>query len=204
MKISIVFILCLFFFSVANGQNFNQSLRDELLKMREVDQEAREDCAKGDADAQVKCLVKISETTDKPNTKRLEEIFARYGFPTEKTVGKEGVQAFMLLLQHAPDDNLREKALKPIKRAFQRKEISPAEYANFVDRLLIHKGEEQIYGSNFETKDGKLVMSKTKDLKNLDKRRKKIGLPPIAEYAKMLKDFYKLEVEIPDFSKENQ
>lgn len=46
-------------------------------------------------------------------------------------------------------------------------------------------------------KDGKLIMSKVKNRKNLDRRRK-IGLPPIEEYAKKLKEFYNLEVEIPD------
>jgi hypothetical protein len=39
-------------------------------------------------------------------------------------------------------------------------------------------------------------MSAVKDRKNLDARRRKIGLPPIEEYAKKLKEFYNLEVII--------
>ncbi len=192
MKLALIFI----FVSAVAAQTFNTPLRDELLKMREADQTAREQCSKGNADEQMKCYADISQTIDAPNTKRLEAIFNQYGFPTAKLVGKEGVDAFMLMLQHAPDDNLREKCLKPIKKAFKRGEISANEYSNYVDRLLVHQGKPQIYGSNFEIKDGKLTMSKTKDMKNLDKRRKKIGLPPIAEYVKLMKEVYNLEVVI--------
>lgn len=193
MKLALIFI----FAAAAAAQTFNTPLRDELLRMREVDQTAREQCSKGNADEQVKCYAEISQTIDAPNTKRLEAIFNQYGFPKANLVGQEGVDAFLLMLQHAPDERLREKLLKPIKKAFKRGEIKPQDYTGFIDRMRVRQGKPQIYGSNFDMKDGKLVMSETKDVKNLDKRRKKIGLPPIAEYAKLLKQYYNLEVVIP-------
>ena len=198
MKILFIIIFGLFLFSFVKAQALNNTLREELLAMEKIDQKARKECAAGDADEQIECLEKTAETIDKPNTKRLEEIFKKYGFPTVKLVGKDGFQAFLLLLQHSSSDSLREKSLKPIEKAFKRGEITPLEYANFTDRLLLHQGKPQIYGSGFETKDGKLVMSKTKDIKNLDKRRRKIGLPPIADYVKTLKEIYNLEVEMPN------
>lgn len=184
--------------SIVSAQELNTALREELLAMEKADQEARKKCSNGTADEQINCLEKIDQTIDTPNTKRLEEIFKKYGFPTVKLVGKDGFQAFLLLLQHSTSDRLREKSLKPIEKAFKRREITPLEYANFTDRLLLRQGKPQIYGSGFETKDGKLVMNKTKDIKNLDRRRKKIGLPPIAEYVKMLKEIYNLEVVMPN------
>ena len=195
--ISTTLFFVLFFAGAAAAQNFNKALHDELLAMLEADQKARDGCEKGNAEEQIKCYANITETIDKPHTKRLEEIFAQYGFPSAALVGQKGINAFMVMLQHAPDDRLREKALKPIKKAFERKEISPSNYANFVDRLLVHQGKQQIYGSNLEIKNGRLVMSPAQDLKNLDRRRRKIGLPPIAEYIKILKEVYNLEVETP-------
>ena len=174
----------------------NTALRDELLKMLDVDQQARQKCT-GTADEQAKCFAEILEKIDKPHTARLNEIFNQNGFPTERQVGKDGLQAFMILLQHTSDESLRQKCLKPITKAFKRKEIPPQDYANFVDRLLVHQNKPQIYGSNFDMKDGKLVMSAVKDRTNLDKRRRKLGLPTIEEYAKMLKEIYNLEVVIP-------
>jgi hypothetical protein len=195
MKFS--FILILICASVCAAQT-NTALRDELLQMREVDQKAREQCVRGNSDEQMKCLLETLEKIDKPNTVRLNEIYNQYGFPTAETVGKDGVEAFLLILQHAPDETLRQKLLKPITQAFKRKEIKPMDYANYVDRLLVHQNKPQIYGSNFDMKDGKLVMSKTRKLKNLNKRRRKIGLPTIEEYAAKLKEIYNLEVEIPN------
>jgi hypothetical protein len=194
MKCSL--ILVLFCAAVCMAQT-NPALRDELLKMLEVDQKARQECVKKTADEQMKCFAETLEKIDKPNTARLNEIFNQTGFPTFQSVGKEGVQAFLILLQHTPDETLRQKSRKPITKAYKRKEIPPHDYANFVDRLLVHQNKPQIYGSNFDFKDGKLVMSKVKDRKNLDNRRRKIGLPPIEEYAKMLKEIYNLEVVIP-------
>ena len=196
-KLLFSLILISMFFLTIDAQVSNEKLRDELLKMRDVDQKVREDCPKRSADEQIKCYAEISEKVDKPNTKRLNEIYEESGFPTFKAVGKEGVEAFMLILQHTPDEALRQKMLKPIEKAFKRKEISANEYTNYVDRLLVHQGKPQIYGSNFDLKDGKLVMSKVKDRKNLAKIRRKAGLPTIEKYAEMLKEVYKLEVKVP-------
>jgi hypothetical protein len=182
------------------AQVSNPALRDELLAMEKVDQEERVKCTAGDADFQIQCLKKLSETIDAVNTKRLEEIFDQYGFPDTAKVGKEGLRAFMVLLQHTTTDKLREKSIKPITKAFKRRELTSQDYANFIDRFRLHQGKPQIYGSGFETKDGKLVLSKTEGLKDLDKRRKKIGLPPMSEHVEMLKSIYKLEVEMPSIN----
>lgn len=186
-----------FLAGIGFSQTQDNKLRDELLAMRKRDQKAREDCSKLDADGQMKCYVAISESIDKPNTERLEEIVRNAGVPDAKMVGPDGVEAFYLVLQHSQSVELKKKSLKGMKRAFKAKVLPAMDYANFTDRLLVNLGKPQVYGSNFEFKDGKLVMSATKDVRNLDARRKKLGLPPIAEYARVLKEMYKMEVEIP-------
>lgn len=190
-------ILTLMFHSpVVSAQATNEKLRAELLEMRQRDQAARDGCIKGDADEQIKCLISTAEKVDTPNVKRISEVIYSTGFPTAREVGVDGVKAFFLILQHSDSVELRLKCKKGIERAFKEKVLSVSEYTSFVDRLLVKQGKPQIYGSNFESKDGKLVMSKTKDIKNLDKRRKAIGLPPIDEYVKMMKEFYKLDVVV--------
>jgi hypothetical protein len=174
------------------------SLRDELIRMRDRDQAVRDACTTGNADEIGKCIIKSADEVDRPNTRRLNEIFAAHGFPTVPLVGSEGVKAFILLMQHSGDVPLRKKSEPGMKKAFRAKVISPSEYATFVDRLLVDQGKLQIYGSNFEAKEGKLVMSPTVEVANIDKRRKKIGLPPIVEYIRMLREHYKVEVVTPN------
>jgi len=173
------------------------SVRDELLQMEKVDQDARVKCSNGTGDEQVKCLAEVSKTIDEPNTKRLEQIFDQIGFPNTAKVGEDGLQAFMTLLQHATTDRLRFGALTPITKAFKNKEMPSMAYANFVDRLRLHQGKKQLYGSGFEFKDGKMFLSPTEDLRNLEKRRAKIGLPPMSEAIKMMEEIYHLQVVYP-------
>ena len=174
------------------AQVSNQDLRTELLAMRERDQAARLACPAGKSDEQMKCYAKILEEIDKPHTQRLNEIVRKYGVPDAKRVGADGMEAYYLVLQHSNDLNLKHKSVKAMEKAFEAKQLSPFDYANFTDRLLVNLGKPQIYGANFDFKNGKLVMSPTKDVKNLDRRRKAIGLPPIAEYMKMLEEMYKI------------
>src|SRR5215831_11637447 len=93
-------------------------IHDELLAMEKFDQDARTKCTNGSAEEQTKCLLAISKTVDEPNTKRISEIFNEIGFPNTAKVGKDGLQAYMILLQHATSDDLREKSLDPITAAF--------------------------------------------------------------------------------------
>lgn len=188
--------VCLFLCSSVFCQKY-PDVRNELLALEKVDQDARTRCTEGPVEEQPKCFVELLSTVDTPNTKRLEAIFSKIGFPNTEKVGKDGLEAFMLVLQHAPNDDLRVKCLKPIKKAFRNKEIPPMAYANFVDRLRLHQGKKQLYGSNFDLKNGKLVMSPTKDMKGLAKRRAKIGLPTLEEYMKVMSELYKAEVEAP-------
>jgi len=192
-KIDFIFVIVFFLLSVsAFAQSTNPALRTEILAMRDRDQAVRNACPTGNTDEQIKCYVKISEEVDKPHTKRLNEIVRTHGVPDAKLVGADGLEAYYLLLQHSNDPKLKQKSLKGMERAFKAKQLSPGDYANFTDRLLVNLGKRQVYGANFDLKDGKMVMSPTKDIKNLDKRRKAIGLPPIAEYMKMLEDVYKI------------
>ena len=195
MKLNLILVLLLAT-TLAGAQQFPK-LRDELLQMEKVDQDARNKCTNSIADEQIKCLAEISKTIDEPNTRRLNEIFDQIGFPDTAKVGKEGMRAFMIVLQHAPTDELRARALKPITKAFNNKELDPMGYANFVDRLRLHQGKKQLYGTGFEFKDGKMILSRTEDLQHLEKRRKKIGLPPMSEAVKMMKEIYHLEVVYP-------
>ena len=187
-----------FLFCIGVQAQQNAAIRDELLQMEKVDQDSRQKCSNGTGDEQIKCLAEISKTVDEPNTKRLEQIFDQIGFPDTAKVGKDGLQAFMIILQHSPTDELRVRALKPITKAFKKKEMPPMGYANFVDRLRLHQKKKQLYGTGFEFKEGKMVLSPTEDLKNLEKRRSKIGLPPMAEAVKMMKEIYHLEVVVPN------
>jgi hypothetical protein len=69
--------------------------------------------------------------------------------------------------------------------------------ALLTDRVLVHRGEPQRYGSQFDIVDGRLVPAPIADLPGLDARRASVGLPPMTEYVRMLSGQMKLPVSWP-------
>jgi hypothetical protein len=171
----------------------DESLRQELLKMLEVDQAVRkrgiEEKMQGEA------LAREMKAVDDANTKRLSEIFKSRGFPEVELVGRDGVDAVVVMLLHTSSLELQKTALPHVKRAANRGEIPPDSFALLTDDVLNGEGKPQLYGTNFDFKDGKLALSKTQDPARLDARRKKLGLMSIREYAKLLAEMYKMSVD---------
>ena len=62
--------------------------------------------------------------------------------------------------------------------------------ALLTDRVLLAEGKKQLYGTQFTFVNGKLKPHPIQDEANVDKRRAEAGLPPLAEYAKMLEKVY--------------
>jgi hypothetical protein len=133
---------------------------------------------------------------DAANTERLAEIFKRHGFPGVALVGKDGTQAVLIMLAHTPSLELQKKALPHVEKAARRGEIPMESFASLTDTVLRARGKPQLYGTRFDLVDGKrFVIAPTKDPARLDARRAKLGLAPIAEYARTLGELYKMPVD---------
>ena len=62
-----------------------------------------------------------------------------------------------------------------------RRDASPADLAYLTDRVLMHRGEAQVYGTQYVERDGALELWKVLDPSGLDQRRAALGLVPEAE-----------------------
>src|SRR5262245_55380379 len=104
MMIRFAFLCALVFASgcLASAHSM-PDLRDELLVMRHAYREARNACDKAPADELTKCYQKSLAEVDRPNTKRINEIFTAHGFPTVQLVGSDGLKAYILIMQHSGD-----------------------------------------------------------------------------------------------------
>lgn len=157
----------------------NQSLATKLNKMARADQRMRR------LAMQTK---QWNPEIDRRNTAELKKIIARYGWPTISLVGKKASFNAWLLAQHADHDLAFQKRVLRMLRDIYRKDknVDLTNIAYLTDRILVHSGKPQIFGTQFyKNKKGKMIPRPIKDLKQLDNLRKKHIMPPFEEYRKL-------------------
>lgn len=128
-----------------------------------------------------------NEKIDFANTKTLKKIIEKYGWPDEMLVEKEGAEAAWLIAQHADHDVNFQKTCLALMQT-HKSPISKIHLAYLSDRINVHEGKKQKYGTQFyfDKKANKLLPQPIADKKNIEIRRKRIGLEPFEEYTKRL------------------
>lgn len=173
--------------TVATKPEALTELRRELEAMLETDQSHRTEVTElekkhGRNSAEVKDAWAKQRAIDGRNIARLEEIIAHHGWPGISQVGSKAAGAAFLILQHA--DIGHQKKYLPLARAAAAKgEMRPSSLALLEDRVRLREGQKQIYGSqvtrNAADEWEPLPLD---DEENVDARRAKVGLGPIADY----------------------
>ena len=154
-------------------------LAEELIRLGKADQAIRQQIPQGkDPD-----FWKRMESEDKLREQRLAQIIADKGWPLVSQVGHEAAKSAWLIAQHGASDFL-ERCLPLMQAAADRHELPLSSLALSIDRVLMHKGKEQRYGSQFGMKDGHTVPYPIEDMAHLDERRASMGLEPYEQYHK--------------------
>ena len=152
----------------------DQGLRAELLRRVELDQAARK---ARDVDAM--------RAADSANLPWLKGVIAAHGWPGQSLVGADGAHAAWLLAQHMDaDPAFQRQCLDLLTAAVDAGEATVIELAYLTDRVLLHEGQPQVYGTQL-TRDasGQMVPCDLRDPDGLDERRAAVGLSPFAEYV---------------------
>ena len=161
------------------------TIKKELAAIYDRDQKTR---ARGDSS-------QFADNIDSCNQVQVERLIAKYGWLGKSFVGVNGNRTVFLVIQHA-DLVKQEKYLPLMQKAVDDGESFASDLALLQDRILMRQGKRQIYGSQvvFGKKTGAQVFYPIEDEKNVNERRKKVGLQPMEEYAKYFGIDYKLPV----------
>jgi len=124
---------------------------------------------------------------DAANMKRLAEIIDAFGWPGLRFAGAASQSAF-LVLQHA-DSASQHDYLPLLRDAVARKDALGSQLALLEDRVRVSDGKPQLYGSQLN--GDPMRFAPIEDEAHVDERRRSVGLPPLAEYAKMFGLSYK-------------
>jgi Family of unknown function (DUF6624) len=162
------------------------ALRAELLARVAADQKVRKERPVNPTREYIAAMMAI----DRANSARMRQIITVHGWPGQSVVGEDGSRAAWLLVQHGPDD-LQEQALVLLGDAVRRGDASPGNLAYLTDRVRMHRGEPQLYGTQYRySPDAGLVMHEVEDPDRLDERRAAAGLGPHAEYDASMRGLY--------------
>lgn len=153
----------------------NTILAQQIIEMSQVDHNLRKQAPKGPALEFINYLI---YAIDEVHNSRIKRIITEYGFPTVGLIGRDALSAFWLLVQHQRyERKLQEEALAKC-------DFLPNEKALLTDRILINNGEKQIYGTQFQRSGSMFEPFPIENEKEVNKRRKDMGLSTLEEYLK--------------------
>ena len=164
----------------------DEELQRELVARAEEDQRVRRLASPPKGQYEFSLSEEVAEEwrrVDTGNTRWLADLVATRGWPGHTLAGTDGAEAAWLLAQHADrDPELQRTFLEALRGAVADGEASPWNLAYLEDRVRVHDGRPQLYGTQFTVTDGELRPSPIEDPQRLDERRAEAGLDPFAAY----------------------
>ena len=172
------------------------ALRDTLIRMGAADQSGRDSIGIVMA-MQDTLFMKRMSRDDSARTRWLQKDVTDHGWPRRSVVGDTAAEAAWLIVQHSPLYTFQEQMLPLLTAEAKQGELNAADVAMLEDRVQVHRGSPQRYGTQFAVSGGKLVADPITDQVALDSLRQSVGLPPMTEYVRQLAKLYHMPVEWP-------
>lgn len=124
---------------------------------------------------------------DIKTTEFVKKLITDFGFPTISRVGNRAAFHAWKLVQHSEDKMFQEKYLQLMEENIH--DVNKRDLAYLKDRVLLGKGEQQIYGTQFiKTENGKYIPTNLWNPESVNERRKEMQLDTLEENAyRMLK-----------------
>lgn len=150
-------------------------LRKRLLSMAARDQSVRlgsgsHELNMGDVDGE--------------NHQAIKEIVSTGGFPSVDEVGRDGVRAAWLVIQHASvDPELQFKVLQDVEERLSMGEVSGEQFALLYDRVALQfHHQKQKYGTQLYPGAESATPFPIDQSETVDERRASLGMMPLKDY----------------------
>ncbi len=137
----------------------------------------------GDDSKELETLMRSMKETDSINLIKVEAMISAYGWLSSNLIGNDGNTTLFMVIQHS-DIKTQQKYLSIVRDAVKKGSAKASHLALLEDRVALLLGDQQIYGSqiSWNKKTDKYYVAPLFDPDNVDKRRREVGLPPIADY----------------------
>jgi antitoxin component of RelBE/YafQ-DinJ toxin-antitoxin module len=158
-------------------------LQKQLLNMAQQSEQIQV-AQKNDA---TEALKSMATDISQLHTQTLNQIVQLQGWPTKAQVTEEGVRAAFSLASHSNNLSFQQNMLPFIIQSYMDKQgMSGEAVAIFTDKVSIAQGKNQVFGTQADLIDGKLVFFKIENEDSVDQLRAQMGMTNLAEYKKIL------------------
>jgi hypothetical protein len=159
-------------------------IKNTILKFSKVEQTLRKSIFKPGYKPTGAELNKLRELDEK-STEYMNKVVKEFGLPTIFLVGKKASLYAWLLVQHSKDLALQKSYLALLKNA-EKGAVNPEHAAYLEDRILMHEGNPQIYGTQVlkNKVSGMWEPYTIASEDSVDKLRESAGLEPLGVYLK--------------------
>lgn len=185
----LIFLAFIFYSIAALAQDYSQisdSLEIILTEDSKIENEISALRAINSDSYLINKQFELLKNRNESHKRFVEQLLENYGWPPPDSISKEASIGLFVVIQHSGPDFM--KAIFPkVEDAKRKGYISLQDYAMIVDRVRVFSNDYQLYGTQAKGIGGdKLRFFPILKEHKVDKRRKKMGLPPLVEYAKVL------------------
>jgi len=159
------------------------------MRQKEQDLQAKIDQA-SDQFGDEQALFELDEQQQKMHLEHMDKLdgmISSTGWVSSEKYGKTASEQAISIIKNAPAERLG-PYLDMLLKAAQTGDANPADVAYVHDKLLMHRGKKQLYGTQiaFNEKKGINDVYPIQDEANVDERRAKVGLGPLADALKKM------------------
>ena len=123
----------------------------------------------------------MDQEIDQNNLEVVDLVLDKCGMPSSQMVSDKSLQAIWLVIQHAGAEK-REQYFPTLEKAAQNGDLDQQDIALMKDRMMLDKGQPQIYGSQVMMNGATYELYDLENPEKVDQRRATVGLGPLSEY----------------------
>ena len=125
---------------------------------------------------------------DRDNLAYVKSVLPADGWFRRSRDGEIAATRAWLIVHHAEDWDFKRDVLARMAALLASGEVVASNYALLHDRIAMHDGKPQRYGSQLDCRDGRMRLHAVEDRQRLDELRASVGLEPIAAYLRDMED----------------
>lgn len=152
---------------------------DQTIEVRQAVMPTAQDY--GFESYQMDSLNQLINFRDSMHLQYVVAVLAEHGWLGTSVIGKKANISLFLAIQHAPNDQVRERYYPMLEASAKRGESSLSQMATMKDRILVNKKQPQIYGTQWNYVDDKQVLFPLEDVNSVNEKRVEVGLEPLTD-----------------------